>query len=212
MALDLAEVAEPLSGSILRGGKSNAHALHTIVTHGLAHIKQHEWQVGQALTLIRDTEAFRTEECGGPFEFFDHYLAQPDVDVSPPTARRYIHAWETWKPILDAGRVTEDDLIEMGTNKAGMLSQTLELHPDDAEEWAEKAKRLSRSDLQKEMRRADPTVKFGNDALSFLEETSAKIIGLAARLPDSKAPTDAFDTLAKVVAEARILWSTGQYT
>lgn len=208
----VADILMPESEVLAVPPRPTAYALHTIVTHGLAHIKEHEWRVGQALKLIRDTEAYRSEECGGPFEFFDHYLGQPDVDLSPPTARRYMHAWETWQPFLLAGRVTEADLTEMGTTKAGMLSQTLDLHPDDAEEWAEKGKRLSKSDLQKEMRRADPEVKFGNDALSFLEETSAKIIGLAARLPDSKAPTDAFDTMAKVVAEARIKWSTGEYS
>jgi len=190
---------------------TDAQALHTIVTHGLRDIREHEWRVGQALLVIRDTQAYRTEECGGPFEFFDEYLAQPDVDLSPPTARRYIVAVETWRPLLDSGRVTAEQLGEMGTTKGAMLAPTLDRHPEDAEEWAEKGARLSKNDLKKEMRRADPDQPFSNDALAFLEETSAKLIGLAARLPDSKTPTDALDVIVRVATEARTAWSTGEY-
>jgi hypothetical protein len=185
--------------------------LHVIVTTGLAQMRVQEWHVGQALKLIRDRAAYRTEECGGPFDYFDEYLAQPDVDIAPPTARRYITAVETWAPLVAAGRVTTEQLEDMGTTKGAMLQPTLQAHPDDAEEWAEKGARLSKNDLKKEMRRADPDQPFSNDALTYLEETSAKIIGLAARLPDSREPTGAFDVLARVVAEARTAWSTGEY-
>lgn len=205
LAIDQASIAS------LGAGPSTPSALHTLVTHGLADIREHEWRIGQALKLIRDTAAYRTEDCGGPFEFFDEYLSQPDVDLSPPTARRYIRAWETWAPLLATGRVTQEQLADMGTTKGDMLADTLARHPQDAEEWAEKGARLSKNDLKKEMRRADPDVQFSNDALAFLEETSAKLIGLAARLPDSKEPTGAFDVLARVVADARTAWSTGEY-
>lgn len=181
-------------------------AVHLIVMTCRQRIKDAEWELASALKLIRDHGLWAQPPLA--LDSYDTYLQHPDVDLSPQKARRLIRCVERFRPLVDAGICTDADLSEMGTSKGDMLGKALDRDPDEAGEWIDKARRLSKSDLKKELRRADPAHPHSDDALDFLEAVSAKLCGMAGHLPDAPNPIDAMDKLVWELHAAASTWQT----
>jgi hypothetical protein len=179
-------------------------AVHTVVTECRRRIQEAEWELGSALKLVRDHGLWASPPLA--LDAWDDYLQHPDVDLSPQKARRLIRCVERYRPLVKAGVCTDADLAEMGTTKGDLLRQALDRDPDHADEWIEKGKRLSRTDLKKELRRADPAQPHSAAALDFLEAVSAKLCGMAGHLPDAPNPLDTLDKLVREAHAAAAEW------
>jgi len=179
-------------------------ACHTVVVAGLAYLRAREWQVGAALSQIRQHDLWMQAALAS----FEDYCAQPEVDVSLTRARRYIRAWERFGPLVAQGVVTEDALQDLGVTKADLIGPAIDRDPARAEEWVETGRRLTKGDLKKELRRNDPAHPRYDQAaaLTYLEEISAKGCSLFGRLPDRTDPPAALAEIVGFASEAISIW------
>lgn len=103
--------------------------------------------LGKALTRFEDGRLY--ESLG--HNTFESFIGDPEVDIGRSTAYRYM---KVYRRFLLMAETPAEDVVKMGMRKAGMISRFVNDPAEDIQEWIEKAKMLSRSDLQEEINEA----------------------------------------------------------
>lgn len=128
-----------------------AHTIRQTITVLREEETKNRLTIGRALTRVEDGELYRSLD----YDSFEAFLGDPEVDLGRSTAYRYMKVYRRF--ILRAD-VDPNEVVAMGIRKASMIARYVKDPREDLQEWIEKAKALSRSDLQAEIDEAE-----GND-------------------------------------------------
>ena len=100
-------------------------------------------KLGAYLKLVRDGKLYVEKGC----ESFESYIAQPELSLKRSTVYSLIGVFEDYYE-----KSNQTDLVEIGYSKLDRIRQFKE--EENFEEWIEKARTLSLSDLNKEIKEA----------------------------------------------------------
>lgn len=125
-------------------------------------IGQHFWQMGAELKAIRDNRLYRA----GGYKTFEEYLASPTVKIDRSTAYDWIGIVESFS----AAGVGQSDIQEIDWRKLRMIRRIVREHPERAAHWLAQARTLSRAELQRELKKADPALASRPSPFAQLEK------------------------------------------
>lgn len=98
------------------------------------------WELAKMLKLCRDEKYWEVEQ----YDSFEAYCAMPEIDIARSTAFKLITSYEIW--VLKYGHKIED--LDVGKEKLYLAAKEAKDDPENQEEWLERARTLSRSDLR----------------------------------------------------------------
>lgn len=98
------------------------------------------WQLATMLKLCRDEKYWEIEQ----YDSFEAYCAMPEIDITRSAASKLIISYEVW--VLKYGHKIEE--LDVGKEKLYLTAKEAKDDPDNQEEWLERARTLSRSDLR----------------------------------------------------------------
>ena len=99
--------------------------------------------IGLILKTIRDKKIYEQQH-----ETFDSFLGDPDVALGRSTAYKAIKIWEVFGQI-------KSRVLDIGTERLNLIAGPVEKDPKNMEEWIDKARALSLSDLKAEIKGED---------------------------------------------------------
>lgn len=99
-------------------------------------------EMGKLLSLMERHELFRALG----YESFRAYLGDPDIDMRRSTATRLMLVYETF---IEKYKLPEKEVASIDYNKLYRVKNVVD--ENNVSEWVEKAKSLSRSDLNVEV-------------------------------------------------------------
>src|SRR5574343_998321 len=115
-------------------------------------------ELGRLLKEVRDNDYYKLLG----FDTVSEWLSSPDIAISRKWAASAIRVYELY--ILKLGKKPEE-IQNIDYTKLVSLSGLIEKHPEEAEEWIDKASTLRRIDLQSEIK-----VKKISDRVERIEE------------------------------------------
>jgi hypothetical protein len=140
VSVDTGELVEPLwFYDRPSRGADEAHLIYTRIRDLRDSETRHRLRIGEDLCRLEDGDLWSSLDVEGLGEF----IGQPEIDIARQTAYRYMKVVR--RLIWEAG-LDRDEVAEMGVRKAGMICQFV--GDEDFDEWVERAKALSRSDLR----------------------------------------------------------------
>lgn len=110
-----------------------------------AHMQDTYFEMGRLLKEIRDNRYYTLLG----YETIGQWFSSPDISLSPGWAWNVIKMYEVY--ILKLGKKPEE-LQSIDYTKLYNILQIVKKHPEDAEEWIDKATNLRRIDLQSEIK------------------------------------------------------------
>jgi hypothetical protein len=116
--------------------------LYTEILQRRAEIQKHFLELGRIFKEIRDNKLYRQLD----HQTFDSFLGCPEISFRRSTAYALIRVYEVFVEKL---KVNQELLAQVGRAKLQTIIPVVE---KNVEEWIYKAKELSRSDLQDEVR------------------------------------------------------------
>lgn len=119
-----------------KGGE--AYVIHEIILSCKERILRDFWKLAHALKISRDKSHYKVLG----YETFREYLATPEISMSEGHASKLIKNLEVW---VERYQLSQRKLNGIDTEKLYLASQVAT--EENHEEWLEKARTLSRSDL-----------------------------------------------------------------
>lgn len=98
------------------------------------------WQLAMMLKLCRDERYWEVEQ----YDSFEAYCAMPEIDITKSAASKLIISYEVW--VIKYGHKIEE--LDVGKEKLYFAAKEARDDPENQEEWLERARTLSRSDLR----------------------------------------------------------------
>ena len=133
---------------------TTAESIHQKIISLKKDIEKQFMKLGAYLKLVRDRELYMEQD----LDSFESYIAQPELSLRRTTVYALIGVFEDYFE-----KSEQSDLIEIGYSKLDRIRQFK--GKPDFEEWIEKARTLSLSDLNAEIRESK-----GEPERTFLPE------------------------------------------
>lgn len=188
-----------------------ARQIHARVVALASRLHRAESELGCYLWYVREYQVY--EALG--HESFTEYLTSPDVGISRGHAYKLIAVAEAFYPGLLRTSAQGPDLVDddarfavpqavqtLGTTKAGIIAGVVKAHPEQREEWVDRARTLTPQDLAIAVREAqDPQMSQEHE---IAMELAGKVLGIGYHLRGSHQDVlPIIDELLEVVQAAR---------
>lgn len=166
-----------------------AHRMHQTLIKGLNLVKSTFWKLSLVVKNILDEKLYE----GLGYNTAQEYFESPEIQLTYHQAMKLKRVREKYQPMIESGKVTEEEIVAIGIEKADRISKFTK--HSSFEEWLEVAKTENQKDLRQLISESS-----NGDVPSFDGEMESERERYVNEIKTLLGNPDSVDNLKKIIA------------